>query len=110
MEYYENQILTPDLLNIMPNHDRFEPNLNVEAINRCFAGGTLEEIFELLKRENTPWAKETLEILQSKSPLTLKVKINRENGKNNSIIKLIYLSNFYSRSLIKNFSIVLIFN
>jgi hypothetical protein len=78
MEYYENQILTPAMLNLMPNHDRFEPNLNTEAINRCFSGGTLEEIFELLKKENTEWAKSTLEILQSKSPLTLKVGRGRK--------------------------------
>ena len=43
------------------------------AIDRCFAGDSVEEIVELLAAEGTEWAKKTGTILATKSPISLKI-------------------------------------
>lgn len=48
-------------------------DIPIEAINRCFSGSTMEEIVDVLQKENTVWAKETLQSFRTKSPLSLKV-------------------------------------
>lgn len=42
-------------------------------INKCFSGSTVEEIFESLESDGSDWAKETLNILNKNSPISLKV-------------------------------------
>ncbi|RMD64375.1 MAG: enoyl-CoA hydratase/isomerase family protein [Alphaproteobacteria bacterium] len=44
-----------------------------EAIDRCFAAESVEAILAALEAEGSDWARETLNILQSRSPLSLKV-------------------------------------
>ena len=43
------------------------------AIDRCFAGGSVEDIVAALEGEGGDWAARTLEALAAKSPLALKV-------------------------------------
>ncbi|CRK88952.1 CLUMA_CG002549, isoform A [Clunio marinus] len=45
----------------------------VPQIERCFEGGTVEEIYENLSKENSRWSKETIQTLNLKSPTSLKV-------------------------------------
>ena len=44
-----------------------------EAIDRCFAQDSVEEIFSVLKAERTDWATRTLERLYACSPTSLKI-------------------------------------
>ncbi len=44
-----------------------------EAIDRCFDGESVEEIFDRLQDEGGDWARDTLAGLQSRSPTSLKV-------------------------------------
>jgi enoyl-CoA hydratase len=46
---------------------------NRERIDRLFAGESVEAIFTALAADGSDWAKQQLEILQAKSPQTLKV-------------------------------------
>jgi enoyl-CoA hydratase len=46
---------------------------NREAIDRCFSAGSVEEIIQRLRVEDSPFGHETLKTLQSKSPTSLKV-------------------------------------
>lgn len=46
---------------------------NLEAIDRCFGGETVEQVIAKLQAEGTPWAEETLAALDEKSPTSLKV-------------------------------------
>jgi enoyl-CoA hydratase len=48
-----------------------------EAIDRCFAGVTVEEILSCLAAEKTAWADETIAALQRKSPTSLKVTLRQ---------------------------------
>ncbi|KAJ3279548.1 hypothetical protein HK104_001377 [Borealophlyctis nickersoniae] len=45
------------------------------AINRCFRFDTLEEIVEALEKENTQWAKDTLDHMKTLSPTSLKLTL-----------------------------------
>jgi len=47
------------------------------AIDRCFAGETVEEILSRLAAEKTVWADETIVVLQRKSPTSLKVTLRQ---------------------------------
>lgn len=42
-------------------------------IEKCFEGGSVEEIYENLKKDGSKWAKETIKALDLKSPTSLKV-------------------------------------
>ena len=42
-------------------------------IDRCFAGGSVEEILAALEREGSDWAAETLKVLRTRSPTSLKI-------------------------------------
>ena len=44
-----------------------------DAIDRCFAGDSLEEIIAKLEAEETEWATETLSGLKQRSPASLKI-------------------------------------
>ncbi|MGI9386515.1 MAG: enoyl-CoA hydratase/isomerase family protein [Methyloligellaceae bacterium] len=44
-----------------------------EAIDRCFAGDTVEDILARLENDGSEWAQKTVGILQSKSPTSLKI-------------------------------------
>lgn len=46
-----------------------------EAIDRCFAGDSVEEILDALEREGTDWARQTLETLNKCSPTALKLTL-----------------------------------
>src|SRR5262249_36117877 len=48
-----------------------------EVIDRCFGGDTIEEIVARLAMEKTPWAEETMAVLQRKSPPSLKAPLRR---------------------------------
>ena len=43
------------------------------AIDRCFAGDSVEAIIAALEAEGTPWAEETLKVVATKSPTSLKL-------------------------------------
>ena len=43
------------------------------AIDRCFGGGSVEEIQASLREEREPWAAEALELMGRGSPLSLKI-------------------------------------
>jgi enoyl-CoA hydratase len=44
-----------------------------DAIDRCFAKDSVEAIIAALEAEESPWANETLKILSTKSPTSLKI-------------------------------------
>ncbi|KAG1430237.1 hypothetical protein G6F57_023043 [Rhizopus arrhizus] len=49
-----------------------------QAIDRCFKYDTIEEIIKALEKdEQTEWAQETLKLLRSMSPTSLKVTIQQ---------------------------------
>lgn len=54
-----------------------------EQINRLFAGETMEDICEALKKDGSEWAVKQLEIIQKMSPTSLKVslRVMREGAK-----------------------------
>ena len=47
------------------------------ALNRCFAGGSVEDILAALAAEGTPWAEETRATLGRMSPTSLKVTLRQ---------------------------------
>jgi len=47
------------------------------TIDRCFAGDTIEAIFAALAAEGTEWARQTLDGLQTKSPLSMKITLRQ---------------------------------
>lgn len=50
---------------------------NREAVDRCFAGDSVEAIMAALREEGGDWAARTLEALETKSPLALKVALRQ---------------------------------
>lgn len=42
-------------------------------IEECFEGGSVEEIYDNLRKDNSKWAKETIKTLDLKSPTSLKI-------------------------------------
>lgn len=55
--------------------DKPTPKLPFEAINRCFKGSTVEEIFRDLEEEGTEWSRQTLKVLKTKSMMSLKLTL-----------------------------------
>lgn len=53
---------------LMTELDEYLPN-----IKKCFSGVTVEEIYENLQEDGSDWAQKTLNTLNEKSPLALKV-------------------------------------
>jgi enoyl-CoA hydratase len=49
------------------------PTMDRERIDAAFGGDSLEAIIEALRRDDSPWAKDQLAVLATKSPQTLKV-------------------------------------
>jgi enoyl-CoA hydratase len=47
------------------------------VIDRCFAGGTIEEIVAALQREDGDWAKDALAAIARASPLSLKITLRQ---------------------------------
>jgi len=48
---------------------------NRDAIDRCFSGNSVEDILELLSKENTEWAQSTTSLLSKGCPMSLKVTL-----------------------------------
>lgn len=48
-----------------------------DVIERCFTARSVEDIFVALKKETSEWAGETLALLETRSPLSLKVTFAR---------------------------------
>ncbi|KAI9841837.1 MAG: hypothetical protein M1838_003396 [Thelocarpon superellum] len=48
-----------------------------EAIDRCFALDTVEEIVAALEKEDSPWARATLQTLQERSPTAVRVTLRQ---------------------------------
>ncbi|XP_052804800.1 3-hydroxyisobutyryl-CoA hydrolase, mitochondrial-like [Mya arenaria] len=48
---------------------------HMEDINRLFAGNTVEEIIENLRKDGSPWAAAQLEILSKMSPVSMKITL-----------------------------------
>lgn len=48
-------------------------DVNLPRIAECFEGSSVEEIIENLKKDNSKWAKETIALLNLRSPTSLKV-------------------------------------
>lgn len=46
---------------------------NIEKINKCFAGNTVEEIFKNLENDGSAWATKTLDTMKKMSPTSMKV-------------------------------------
>ena len=67
---FETTIL--DDLELIRQED-YNCSLPFEAIARCFRGNSVEEIVSALEQENSDWARETLQSLKEKSPMSLKV-------------------------------------
>lgn len=42
-------------------------------IQECFEGGTVEDIYKNLRKDGSKWAKETIQLLNTKSPTSLKI-------------------------------------
>jgi len=53
---------------LVPHHD---------AIDRCFSAPTVEDILSALEKEATDWARDTIAILRTKSPTSLKVNLRQ---------------------------------
>ncbi len=51
-----------------------------EAIDRCFAFDTVEEIVAALQAEGTEWAEAQLAVLKTKSPQSMKVSLRQMRG------------------------------
>ena len=47
------------------------------AIDRCFAGGTVEAIVSALEREGSEWAAATLRVMAEKSPTSQKIALRQ---------------------------------
>ena len=62
---------------ILPSFSGGEPPLAAhrEAIDRCFAAETVEEIFDRLRDDGGAWARDTLDHLRTRSPTSLKVSL-----------------------------------
>lgn len=45
----------------------------LHKVEKCFDGGTVEEIYDNLKKDGSKWANDTLKLLDLKSPTSLKV-------------------------------------
>lgn len=55
---------------------------NLAKIDQCFSAPTVEEIFERLKADGSSFARDTLQLLQKMSPISLKItKVQLEKGK-----------------------------
>ena len=65
--------LLNSLTDIKAEEHVFSLEDNLEAINRIFALGSVEEIVENLKREDAAWASKAMKSLESASPTSLKV-------------------------------------
>lgn len=46
---------------------------NLERIDKCFAGNSVEEIYKNLEEDGSSWANKTLQTMQKMSPLSMKV-------------------------------------
>jgi 3-hydroxyisobutyryl-CoA hydrolase len=46
---------------------------NLPRIQECFDASSIDEIYERLKKDGSKWSKETIKLLNSKSPTSLKV-------------------------------------
>lgn len=58
-----------------PDPSPLEPHR--DAMDRCFASDTVEEIFAALAAEGSDWAEAQLKMLRSKSPQSLKVSLRQ---------------------------------
>jgi len=58
----------PGKSTLVPHHD---------AIDRCFSAPTVEDILSALEKEATDWARDTIAILRTKSPTSLKVSLRQ---------------------------------
>jgi enoyl-CoA hydratase len=47
------------------------------AIDRCFAGGSIEAIVAALRQERAPWAEEALAAIARASPISLKITFHQ---------------------------------
>ncbi|XP_037815643.1 3-hydroxyisobutyryl-CoA hydrolase, mitochondrial isoform X1 [Lucilia sericata] len=65
----------PEILNKFnnPSPKPFALEPHLDQINKCFAGESVEEIIENLKRDGSEWATKTKEVLLKMSPTSLKV-------------------------------------
>jgi len=50
---------------------------NREAIDRCFSAASVDEILERLAAEDSDWARETVDLIGTKSPTSLKVSFRQ---------------------------------
>jgi hypothetical protein len=54
--------------------EKISQRLPLEDINRCFGGGSVEEIVAALNAHSSDWAKQLLSSIQKASPTSLKVR------------------------------------
>lgn len=64
-----------------PSDSEFALKKDMDKINACFAGSTMEEIYANLEKDGSQWAKDTQKLLCQMSPTSLKITIKQlENG------------------------------
>jgi enoyl-CoA hydratase len=64
-----------DRYKVDPGKPVLEPHR--AAIDRCFAAPTVEAILSALENEATDWARDTIAVLRTKSPTSLKVSLRQ---------------------------------
>lgn len=55
--------------------NNFSLNPYIDIIENCFSAPTVEEILERLKKDNSKWSKEVIEIINTASPTSLKLTL-----------------------------------
>ena len=67
-----------EILNKFNEPVKNSDDLDKSAIKRCFSSKTLEQILANLEKENSDWARNELDILSKRSPISLKVCIRQQ--------------------------------
>lgn len=59
------------------DNSEFVLEKHLDQINKCFSGGTVEQIIKNLEDDGSDWAKTTLKTLSKMSPLSMKVSLKQ---------------------------------
>jgi enoyl-CoA hydratase/carnithine racemase len=72
-----NRLVTEILNSFSMTTDQPPLAANRRMIDQCFAATTVEEIIQLLQQQKTTWCDETVKVLASKSPTSIKVTLEQ---------------------------------
>ncbi|EGR29154.1 hypothetical protein IMG5_162090 [Ichthyophthirius multifiliis] len=88
LHHYEQNILFEVIIqNLQLSPSGVISSIPLPTIGRCFGANTIEEIFERLKQENSPFTEKIIKILKQKSPLALKITLKLLREAQNSTWK-----------------------